>query len=356
MIYFTPGPSQLFHTVPAHITQALRENIPSLSHRSKKYQLEIFEKTVAGLRTLMDIPSSHQILFVASGTEAMERVIENTVLKHSFHFVNGAFSKRFYTTSLELKKKAEKCEVAFGKGFLFKDAAIPKKSELVCFTQNETSTGISLPLQEIYAIKKKNPDKLIALDIVSSAPYVEVDFRSIDIAFFSVQKGFGLPAGLGVMVVGPQALEKAKNLLKKDLSIGSYHSFLSLAEFAAKNQTPETPNVLGQYLLGKVVGDMRRIGITKIRKQTDQKATLLYDFFDSHNTLSPFVSEKRFRSHTVLTIVTPDGSDGIVERLKEKGFVVDRGYGNLKETQIRIANFPAHNASDVQSLLSHLKY
>ncbi|MDP3941117.1 MAG: aminotransferase class V-fold PLP-dependent enzyme [bacterium] len=353
MIYFTPGPSQLYPTVKKHMTSALRNEVPSLSHRSAKYQ-EIVSSTVVGLRTLLTIPKTHSIFFVASGTEAMERIVENCVTKNSFHFINGAFSKRFFQTSIELKKNAKKHEVAMGQGFDFEEQIIPKQTELVCFTQNETSTGVSLPMDKLYELKKQNAKMLFVLDIVSSAPYVHVDFRSIDVAFFSVQKGFGLPAGLGVMIVGPDAIEKAEFLAKKGTNIGSYHNFLSLKTFADKYQTPETPNVLGQYLLGKVIGDMLKKGMTNIRKETEEKAALLYRFFDRHNRYIPFVKEKMFRSKTVITVVIPDGSKSVVQKLKERGFVVDRGYGELKETQIRIANFPATSKAAVNKLIARM--
>ena len=38
----------------------------------------------------------------------------------------------------------------------------------------------------------------------------------IDTAFFSVQKAFGLPAGLGVWIANEKCLEKAKRLAKYD--------------------------------------------------------------------------------------------------------------------------------------------
>ncbi|MBI4080824.1 MAG: alanine--glyoxylate aminotransferase family protein [Candidatus Levybacteria bacterium] len=388
-IFFTPGPSQLYPTVKKHIAQALKEDIPSISHRGSVYQ-ELSKKLKDGLRRLLDIPETHKIYFLSSGTEAMERVIENVVQTSSLHFVNGAFAERFFKAAEELKKKPQKYEVPLGEGFHFNfrhsgkrterahpesldvgDAgqarlakasaerasmtgfdisAIPSDTELLCFTQNETSTGVAIPMEDIYQIKKQHPEKLIALDIVSSAPYVTIDFSKIDITFFSVQKGFGLPAGLGVIIVSPQAFEKTKLLSEKGLNIGSYHNFLSLEQSSLKEQTPETPNVLDMYLLQKVVEDMLVVGIEKIRKETEEKASILYDFFEKTKN-KPFVKDTRFRSQTVILVQTLDGSKVVIEKLKEKGFIVGSGYGELKDTQIRIANFPAITKKDVESLL-----
>jgi len=204
-IFFTPGPSQLYPTVKKHLLYALRENIPSISHRGQRFQ-EIYEGTVSGLRQLLNIPDSHRVYFLTSGTEAMERCVENCVEKESFHLVNGSFSKRFYNTALELRKKSQIHEVAPGAGFALSDITISKHTELICVTQNETSTGVQVPMSDVYRLKKQYPDKLIALDIVSSAPYVNVDFKKVDLVFFSVQKGFGF----GSYYCEPRCIRKSK--------------------------------------------------------------------------------------------------------------------------------------------------
>lgn len=46
----------------------------------------------------------------------------------------------------------------------------------------------------------------------------------------------------------------------------------------------------------------------------------------------------------------------VIERLKDQtGMVLGAGYGKMKETQIRIANFPAVNVSQVETLIDNLK-
>ena len=351
-IFFTPGPSQLFPTVPLHIKNALRDGILSVSHRGYPFE-GFFQNIEDSLKRFLGIPEKHHIFFLSSATEAMERIIENCVEKYSFHFVNGSFSERFYQVAIELKKKAQKNEVQLGMGFNFKNIKIPKHTELICFTQNETSTGVLTDVSNIYAIKKQYPEKLVALDIVSSVPYVKVDFNLIDLVFFSVQKGIGLPAGLGVLIVSPKAIEKSKHLKDKNNNTGSYHNFYELLKYGEKNQTPETPNVFNIYLLSKVIEDMLKIGIDKIRTDTEKKANLLYKFFDNHLKYKPFVSDINTRSKTVLTINVTDPKS-LIKELKSKGLIVGSGYGKLKDSQIRIANFPSHSIRDIKTLLKNI--
>jgi phosphoserine aminotransferase len=352
-IFFTVGPTQLYPTVKKHILQALKEDIGSTSHRSEQFQ-KIYSETASSLKELMCIPDDFQIFFLGSATEAMERIIQNCVKEHSFHFVNGAFSKRFFEISRQLGKNSQQIESAAGDGFNFREISVPEKAEMICLTQNETSTGTSIPMKEISKLRKRYPDKLIAVDIVSSAPYAAIDFESVDCAFFSVQKGFGLPAGLGVLIVNRNCLRKSEELEKNGVSTGSFHSFSSLRKYAESNQTSETPNVLGIYLLGKVARDLFEYGIERIRKETDAKAKMIYGFFEKNTEYSPFISDEKNRSKTIAVINTPDGSRNIIENMKKNNIFVSTGYKENKKTQIRIANFPAHSLSDTEYLLQEL--
>lgn len=352
-IYFTPGPTELHPDVHRFIDQALNEYVCSINHRSKEF-MDIYKFTFDSLKILLNIPENIHIFFLSSATECMDRVIQNTVEESSFHFVNGAFADRFYKTSVELNKKAEKTETDFGKSFDFNNLEIKNNPELICITQNETSTGVAINPESIYKLKEIFPNTIIAVDIVTSAPFINLNFKKIDAAFFSVQKGFGLPAGLGVLIVNDRCLDKSRYLKSKNISIGSYHNFISLYENAIKYQNTETPNVLGIYLLGKVCESLINYGIEKIRTETIEKSELLYNFFDEHITLKPFVKNKSDRSKTIITIETGNKQMEIKKILSDIGIIVGSGYGKFKETQIRIANFPMHRIEDVKRILSVL--
>ncbi len=349
-IYFTPGPSQLYPTFLKHLKNALDTDLGSISHRGEKFQ-EIFFLAQKNLRQLMNIPKDVHIFFLSSSLESMERIIENCVGRYSFHLVNGAFSKKFYDIAYELGKYTERIISKDGHGFDADHLSVPVKSEIICVTQNETSTGVQIPESYIHKLHQRFPKKLIAVDIVSSAPYPQIDYSKVDISFFSVQKGFGMPAGLGVLTVNERALEKAKYLTKKGINIGSFHSFPALLEKEIKGQTPETPNTIFIYLLGKICEDMLKKGIDKIRNETEQKAKMVYDFFDRHEVFHPFVKDKEFRSKTSIVIDTGVKTDVLHKELVKQGLILGRGYGDYKMSQIRIANFPVHSIGDFKTML-----
>jgi phosphoserine aminotransferase len=192
--------------------------------------------------------------------------------------------------------------------------------------------------------------------MVSSAPYPDLDFGLIDSAFFSVQKAFGMPAGLGVWIANRSCLEKAERLQRyESMTIGAHHTLPTLWKHYKTFETPATPNVLFIYLLGKIAEDFNKIGIDTIRKQTEEKAKMLYKFLEDSGAYSPFVNEERHRSQTVIVANTKSPSADVIATVKKAGMIVGSGYGNLKESQIRIANFPAVSVDQVASLVQELK-
>ena len=353
-IYFTVGPSQIYPGITDEISVAVKKEILSLSHRSPEFH-KLFDDVCEKLRSILDIPSTHEIFFINSGTEGMERVIENCVEKTSCHVITGSFGNRFYQSAIELNKAPLKIEAKWGNGVELKSKDIPHNVELVALTHNDTSSGVCLDMKSVYDLKKNRKDVLIALDTVSSVPSVPLDFSLLDCVFFSVQKGFGLPAGLGVLIVSPQALAKSFSLQKKEISIGTFHNFPTLKASADKSETPETPNVLDLYLFDKVLDLLLEKGIESIRNTTQQRAQALYDFFEKSDLFQPVVKDPTVRSVTTLVIEVKGGSTNLLKEAEKQGLIIGAGYGKFADTQIRVGNFPAHTDQDFAKLLNFLK-
>jgi phosphoserine aminotransferase len=353
-LFFTPGPTQLHPQVNSFIQEALASSICSISHRTKEFE-DLFALAKSELSKLLLLPPDYHLFFLSSGTEGWERSIQAAADKKSFHYVNGAFSKRFYETALELGKDASCLEKELGQGFQVSDIDPELDADLITVAINETSTGVACPAEFINELHSKHPQKLIAVDAVSAAPIPELDLSKVDFYFFSVQKFFCLPAGLGVMIISPRALKKAENLKRNGICIGSYHSVVSLTSFAKKNQTPTTPNVLGLYLLAQISQFFNQQGIHKLREETKLKAKLIYDFLDQAKTLKAFVKDTQFRSQTVITVEAGEKLSSCLEFLSKNSFIVGDGYGTLKKSQFRIANFSAHSIADVERLIELLR-
>ncbi|MTI19969.1 aminotransferase class V-fold PLP-dependent enzyme, partial [Fulvivirga sp. RKSG066] len=340
-------------TVEGHLKQALKDNIPSISHRSKAFE-SIYSTAVSNLKSLLGLGDDHHVLFTSSATEIWERIGQNLISHESYHLVNGAFSSRFQQTIAQLGKNAMSTEVNEGAVVDIEKLLIPETTELISFTQNETSTGASQPLEDIYKIREAFKDQLIAVDMVSAAPAVTIDYNKIDTAYFSVQKCFGLPAGLGVWIINNKCIEKAESILNQGGSIGSYHSIPVMLEKAVKNQTPETPNVLNLYLLAKVTGDMLNKGLDQIIRETNYKSAVLYQAFEQASYLTPLVENPVHRSKTTPVAVSSVDSSKIIADFEKIGLILGAGYGKNKSKHIRIANFPTHSKEHIEMIADRL--
>lgn len=349
-IYFTPGPAQLFYTFEDHFKRAIAEDIPSLSHRSSTF-IKVVQETDEALKELLELPEGYHIYFLNSANEAWDRIVQNLVETTSHHFANGSFSKKFYDFAIAHHKKSTLTEV--GDGGSFDNLSVPEQAELIGITKNETSVGHSFSEGEIEQIRSSNPDKLIALDVVSAVPSIPVDFSKVDTAYFSVQKAFGLPAGLGAWIVNEKCHEVAEKRAK-NTSLGSYRTLPNLRKFGAKFQTPETPNMLYIYLLGKIAQDMIQMGVQRLRNDTTYKAAILNQAVENHPSLSHFVQSKDHRSKTTIVADSSQAKE-LLKQFEKKGLILGSGYGDHKEKHIRIANFPTHSKESVEMLCDLLE-
>jgi phosphoserine aminotransferase len=347
---FNVGPSAVSEDVKNDVREALDKNILSLSHRAKDFLL-YFQSARANVKEFLGIPDGYTIYFVSSATECMEIIGRNLVDKKSAHYVFGSFSKRFANTLKKIGREAVVKEVESGAGFNYSKEELPEGAELAALTYTETPTGVSLREEELEAFRKKYPDVLIAIDIVSAAGAHKINFNLADAWFFSVQKGFGLPAGLGVLIVNERAKAKALKMAEEGKDIGPAHSIANLEQYGVKDQTFETPNVLGIYLLAKQAERFKNKGLAQIEKETREKAGYLYDWAKAKG-MEVHARDEKYRSISVLCVKLPAGITGeeFHKNLNAKGIFPGKGYKDMKETHFRLANFPTHSLEDFKVL------
>ena len=342
-IFFTPGPSQLFYTIEDHLKTGIKENIFSISHRSNDFK-NIYQSCIENLKTFLQLPKGYHIGFLSSANEAWERIIQNLVYKTSTHLINGSFSNKFYDFAIQNNIEASK--------YFFNNEEYNLENvienEMLAISLNETSTGVMCNREKISEIRKKFTNSIIALDCVSGIPCIPFNISDVDTFYFSVQKCFGLPAGLGVWIYNEKCLEKHKKLINKKIT-GTYHSLDKIHNMSLNNQTPETPNILGIYLFSKVLKDMINIGREMIVRETEYKSALLYNTISNHEYLKESVRNKNIQSKTIIVSNTKKESQYFIDELKRKNLIIGKGYGTTKN-QIRIANFPTHS-KEVMELL-----
>lgn len=354
---FAVGPTQISGDVKKDIEYASQNNLLSISHRGKEFT-EISKNTIQAIRNLYHVPEDYQIFFTSSATESWEICARNLVENEAYAFVSGHFSGAFSKCLESWGKTCTINEVNWGEANNLNEAQIPKTAELITLCHNETSTGVCLTMQEIESLRKKHPSKLLAVDVTSSIGACVLNIELADVWYFSVQKGFGLPSGLGVMFVNQRAMEKSKQMLENNNPQG-FFNFTNMEKQMAngKFQTIPTPNILGIYLLGQQCKRLIYSGFERTTEHLEKRADDLYQFFTNHPHTEPFVKNVSARSPYSLCIyVGAENLEFYKKRASKKGIQLGGGYGPLKEDHMRVANYPAITDKDIENLKDIFKY
>ncbi len=349
MISFYPGPSQLDAQVGKWMQEAVDQGILSINHRSDSF-MEMMAQTKSALTRHLDIPSGFEIIFTSSATECWEMISQSALKGISLHIFNGAFGEKWYNYAHNIKKGSEEYPFGLQEVLPVDELLVPIMAEIVCITQNETSNGTQVKNDVIKYLMKSSPTTLVAVDATSSLGGIALDLSQADIWFASVQKCFGLPAGLGVMIFSDRAVERIKEIGEKD----HYNSISTTLAFGKLNQTAFTPNVLSIYLLGKVAET--RVPISKSGNSTAKRAEILYDFFENNTPFTPLIRNQEVRSDTVVALKGSADQIALAHHFSEKaGLLLGKGYGKWQKETFRIANFPSHTDSDFDQLIDLMK-
>jgi len=347
MLSFYPGPSKVHPEVLGFIQEAFSNGVVSINHRSERFEV-LLKDTLQILHEKWNIPQDYTLYFISSATEAWEIVAQSLIKEKSLHLYNGAFGKKWAHYTQQIIPNARSVE--FGLNDDLKSIAPPlntKDFDTICLVQSETSNGTGQTIcRSDFDLHK---DAIIAVDATSTMGGINLPWTEADVWFASVQKCMGIPAGLGVLICSPKALERAAQLNKKV----HYNDILLMEENRKLFQTHYTPNVLSIYVLNKLAH--LHPNLTVIDQQTWEKASILTDYFSNANSfhLSFLIENPNLRLPTVFAL---QGETEQIKRLQnlclKNNIELGKGYGEWKNNTIRIANFPSHTLEDFSQLIN----
>jgi len=343
-----PGPTPC----PEEVLQAGAQQM--MNHRGPEFA-QILRRVTDGLNWMFQ--SSTDVLSVTtSGTGGLEMAVVNTlspgdkVLAVSI----GSFGDRFRNIAktygaeiieytLEWGEAADPAEV----GRLLDENPDVKA---VTVTHNETSTGVTNPLEEI-AREVRARDKLILVDAVSSMSSIPcpVERWGLDVVVSGSQKGWMVPPGLAFVYMSERAW--AANAEAKMPRF--YFDAAKARDSLARGQNPWTPAMSIYYALDKAFELMRAEGLEGIFARHAAIAEYTRNRVkDLGLKLVPV--DERFASNTVTAVWWPEGVDGkaIAKRAREEyGVVLGGGQGKLEGKIFRVGHLGWVQQSDVEQAL-----
>ncbi len=261
---FVPGPTN----VPDRVLRAMHRTMED--HRSSDFPAfvaPIFED----LKKVFKTTSGQPFLFPASGTGAWEASLSNTlspgdrVLAGRF----GMFSHLWIDMAQRLGLDVEVLDAEWGEGApieryqeaLAADSA--HRIKAVLFTHNETATGVTSDVAGIRrALSETRHPALLMVDGVSSI--ASIDFRmdewGVDLAVTGSQKGFMLPAGLGIVC----ASQKALGLYDQARLPRVFFDFGDMRKANATGYFPYTPSIPMLYGLKESIAMLLEEGLENV--------------------------------------------------------------------------------------------
>lgn len=347
---FIPGPIDVREDVLQKMAT------PQIGHRSKAasaLQRGISEKLKKVFQTENTI-----ILSTSSGSGLMEGAIRSCTRKRAAVFSVGAFGDRWYKMAKVNGVPADKISSEPGKPTtpeMVDEALKTGKYDVITVTQNETSTGIMNPVDEIGALlKEKYPDVLLLIDTVSSmgGTNIEVDKWGVDVCITSTQKCLGLPAGMSICSVTDRAIEAARQVENR----GLYFDLVELYDFIKKkdHQYPSTPSLSHMFAMDYQLDKILAEGLEKRFARHIEMAECVRAW--ARKNFALFVQDDRYLSNTLTTIKNTRGIDvsDLNKKLGERGFEISNGYGDLKDKTFRISHMGDYTLEEVKELLRNI--
>src|SRR5437870_1982678 len=315
---------------------------PMIGHRGQGFK-DLLAKIQPQLQALL---STKQLVYLSTSSAwgVMEGAIRNLVSRKVLNCMCGAFSDKWFDVSKRCGKAAEALQVPWGSPIRAEqvDAKLAAgQFDALTLIHNETSTGVMSPLAEIAALKRKYSDVMFIVDAVSSlsAAKIEFDTLGIDVLLAGTQKALALPPGMALFTCSPAALAKAATIKDR----GYYFDFVEFQKNAEQNMTPSTPSIGHVYALASKLEEFFAEGLEARYARHRRTNQMTRDWAARHGfNLFP---EKGFESLTLTCVnngAKPGGRTVDVPKLqklvKDKGFLIDGGYGKIKGTTFRVSN------------------
>lgn len=345
-----PGPTPL----PPEVKEAMqREMVPHRGAAFREFYRDLLIRLKAIHRTSGDV-----LLLPGSGSAGWEIGLTNllspgdTVLAT----ICGNFGVRFATVAERMDLNVKRLEVPWGQ------AIKPEHLELVLaeagpvdavlLTHNETSTGVTNPIEELAAIARAST-ALTLVDAVSSAAGLplEVDDWGLDFVLSGTQKAWMCPPGLSIVTVGERAWA-ANGQTRRGRFFWDLDRAKEAADIGTTPTTPPLPIIFALeaavslieaetldelWARHRLLGEQTRAGIE------DLGLELLAEPGYASNTVTAFHAPANLTSHQ------------LVERLYvEHGITLTTGQGHQEERVVRVGHMGWVDSEDIDFFLDAL--
>ncbi|TMG06352.1 MAG: alanine--glyoxylate aminotransferase family protein [Chloroflexi bacterium] len=364
-----PGPTP----VPPDILEAVAH--PMVNHRGREFAAlisRVAERLKDWFQTSNDV-----LILSASGTGGLESAVVSTLSPRDrvLSVSIGAFGERFAAIADTYGAEVIPLQYEWGQAARAEDVrqALAEHPDVkaVLVTHNETSTGVTNPLEEIArairsqesGVRSQGPSRasgrtdgpLVLVDAVSSLGAIpfEADGWGLDVVVTGSQKGWMVPPGLAFVSMSERAWRAYENakMPRFYLDLGRHRDALP------KGQTPWTPAMSIFFGLDVALERMAEEGAERIFTRHASMGRMVREGVKAFG-LELLCQDERYASDTVTAIKCPEGVE--VSALRntmedEYNVVIAGGQGKLQGKIFRIGHLGLVEEEDIRETLAALE-
>lgn len=351
---FGSGPSKI-RSAQLDALMAAAPTYLGTSHRQQPVKSQV-ARLRAGLCELFTLPDGYEVILSNGGTTAFWDaacfgLIDGPTQFLSFGEFGAKFAKAAQSTPFLPQSTVITAEPGRAPEFVPVGG-----TKLYATPQNETSTGVSVP---VGPVPGADADALVLVDATSAAGGLPVDLAGVDVYYFAPQKCFASDGGLWFALMSPAAIAKIEQIAASDRWIPAFLDLATAVTNSRADQTYNTPALATIFLMAEQVDWFNSNGgLDWATGRCAQSAANLYGWADQSAYANPFVSDVEQRSSVVGTIDFDDTVDaaGIATTLRANGILDVEPYRKLGRNQLRIAMYPAVDPTDVSALTACIDY
>jgi len=346
-----PGPTPL----PREVREALSRQMSN--HRGAEMKVLVsglYDKLARYLETAYEI-----FLLTASGTGGLEAAVANLLSpgERVLGVSAGVFGERFCAIASELGCDLKRLSVEWGKtvdpGELRRAIREEKNLKGVLLTQNETSTGVALPIEDLAKVVREETEAHLLVDAISSlgAMPLPMEGLGVDLVITGSQKAWGVPPGMSMLFLGARALEA----MDRAKTPRFYFDLRRYRKARDKGNFPFTPAISLLYALDVALDLLLKEGASNVHARHRRVAEAARR--EAKALGLELFAEERFSSPTVTAIHLPPGIDepALMERLRTKHrTILARGQERLMGQIVRVGHLGFVEEPEIRSAIDSL--
>ena len=348
---FGSGPSKVRSEAVAALA-AEADGFLGTSHRQDTVKLAVAALR-NGLLEMFDAPDGYEILLGNGGATLFWDAATFGLIRDRGQFlVSGEFAGKFAKAASLAPHLGEHQIIESEPGTVPSLSANPDV-DVYCYPHNETSTGVSFP------IERPDADGLVLVDATSAAGGLRFAPANTDVYYFAPQKCFSSDGGLWLALCSPAATERIDEIAATDRWVPEILNLKTAMDNSRKDQTYNTPALATIYLALKYTEWVNENGgLNFAAGRSDESAATIYDWALASDFAHPFVVDEANRSHVVATIDFDDeiSADTVIAVLRANGILDVSGYRKLGRNQMRVSLMPSVDPSDVAALTQSVDY